>query len=98
MYPRVAEFYRGKTVAITGGTGSLGQAIIEKLLRCAPEVKKIILLIRKKKEVEPSERLAAYIENEVGVFHIYCTGNFVLLFSSIMIHIFFLEKNMLQFI
>lgn len=34
----VTEFYAGKNVFITGGTGFLGIALIEKLLRAAPNV------------------------------------------------------------
>jgi len=56
-YPSVADFYAGKTVALTGGTGFLGQGIIEKLLYSCPEVKKIILLIRNKRGVSPEDRL-----------------------------------------
>lgn len=57
MYPKMATFYSGKTVALTGGTGFLGQGIIEKLLRCCPEIKKIIIFIREKRNKTPEERL-----------------------------------------
>ena len=61
----MSEFYRGKTIAITGGTGSLGQALIEKLLRCCPDVKKIIVFVREKRGVEPSERMKTFGQAEV---------------------------------
>jgi len=57
QYQPIAEFYAGKTVALTGGTGFLGQGIIEKLLYSCPDVKKIILLIRNKRGVTPEDRL-----------------------------------------
>lgn len=38
MTSETAEFYKNKNVFITGGTGFLGIAIIEKLLRTTPEV------------------------------------------------------------
>nr|XP_009860455.1 fatty acyl-CoA reductase 1 [Ciona intestinalis]XP_026693049.1 fatty acyl-CoA reductase 1 [Ciona intestinalis] len=60
--PTIAEFYAGKTVALTGGTGFLGQGVIEKLLRCCPEIKKIILFIRHKRNVEPKDRLSSLVE------------------------------------
>jgi nucleoside-diphosphate-sugar epimerase len=41
---------RGKTVLLTGGTGFLGKVIVERLLRCAPEIGCIYLLIRTKRE------------------------------------------------
>uniref|UniRef100_H2YBG5 Fatty acyl-CoA reductase n=1 Tax=Ciona savignyi TaxID=51511 RepID=H2YBG5_CIOSA len=56
-YPTMAEFYAGKTVAITGGTGFLGQGITEKLLRTCPDISKIILFIRTKRNTDPKERL-----------------------------------------
>lgn len=38
MTSAIAEFYKNKNIFLTGGTGFLGIAIIEKLLRCCPEV------------------------------------------------------------
>lgn len=46
-------------MAMTGGTGFVGQALIEKLLRCCPDIKQILIFIRQKKGVEPKERLEA---------------------------------------
>lgn len=43
----VMEFYRGKNVLVTGGTGFIGRLLIEKLLRI--NVRQIILLSRPKK-------------------------------------------------
>ncbi|KAH7572763.1 hypothetical protein JRO89_XS03G0009000 [Xanthoceras sorbifolium] len=42
----IVEFLLGKIYFITGGTGFLGKAIIEKLLRASPEVGKIYVLIK----------------------------------------------------
>lgn len=53
----VAEFYNGKTVFITGGTGFMGKVLLEKLLRACPGVAKIYLLIRPKKGQDAHERL-----------------------------------------
>jgi thioester reductase-like protein len=36
----------GKTILLTGGTGFLGKVVIERLLRVAPEIARIYLLIR----------------------------------------------------
>ncbi|KAL6575755.1 hypothetical protein OROHE_000736 [Orobanche hederae] len=38
--------FEGKTIFITGATGSLAKIIVEKLLRVQPNVKKLLLLIR----------------------------------------------------
>lgn len=43
MASEVVEFYKGKNVFLTGGTGFLGITIIEKLLRSCPDVRYGIL-------------------------------------------------------
>ncbi|KAL1489440.1 hypothetical protein ABEB36_014334 [Hypothenemus hampei] len=53
----VADFYTGKTVFITGGTGFMGKVLLEKLLRSCPGVLQIYLLIRPKRGQEAQERL-----------------------------------------
>ena len=46
----VREHLRGKTILLTGGTGFLGKVVIERLLRAAPEIERIYLLIRETRE------------------------------------------------
>lgn len=53
----VPDFYNGKTVFITGGTGFMGKVLLEKLLRTCTGVSKIYLLIRPKKGQNANERL-----------------------------------------
>lgn len=45
MASETADFYKNKNIFITGGTGFLGIAIIEKLLRTTPEVAVLFHLI-----------------------------------------------------
>ncbi|KAJ6641422.1 Fatty acyl-CoA reductase wat [Pseudolycoriella hygida] len=49
------NFYRNKTIFLTGGTGFLGQLYVEKLLRC--RVKQIYLLARPKKNKTSIDRV-----------------------------------------
>ncbi|MCX7969032.1 MAG: SDR family oxidoreductase, partial [Armatimonadetes bacterium] len=45
----VSEFYDGKTLLITGTTGFFGKAVLEKVLRALPEVRRVYLLVRGKR-------------------------------------------------
>ncbi|XP_073989404.1 putative fatty acyl-CoA reductase CG8306 [Rhodnius prolixus] len=60
----VKSFYNGKNVFITGGTGFVGIALVEKLLRTT-EVNKIYLLVRPKRDKEIYARLEEYIKNPI---------------------------------
>lgn len=53
----VAEFYRGRSVLVTGATGFMGKVLVEKLLRSCPGVERIFLLIRPKRERDINDRL-----------------------------------------
>ncbi|XP_062560807.1 putative fatty acyl-CoA reductase CG8306 [Armigeres subalbatus] len=61
----VQKFYKNKNVFITGGTGFLGIAIVEKILRSCHEVDGIYLLMRPKKGKQIEERLKELTENAV---------------------------------
>ena len=61
----VKEFYAGKNIFITGGTGFVGLCLIEKLLRSVPTVGSIYLLMRPKKGKDIEERLEELKSNQV---------------------------------
>ncbi|KAJ8730669.1 hypothetical protein PYW08_002082 [Mythimna loreyi] len=54
---KVANFYHGKSVFVTGGTGFLGKTLIEKLLYSCSGIDKIYVLVRDKYGKQASERL-----------------------------------------
>ncbi|XP_018318430.1 putative fatty acyl-CoA reductase CG5065 [Agrilus planipennis] len=53
----VGDFYSGKTVFVTGGTGFMGKVLLEKLLRSCPGLSKIYVLIRPKRGQDARDRL-----------------------------------------
>lgn len=65
MASNVTELYNGKTVFLTGGTGFVGVCLIEKLLRCMPDLKNIYVLLRPKKGKKIEERLEDIKKNSV---------------------------------
>ncbi len=56
MTPPLAEAYRGKCVLLTGGTGFLGTALVEKMLRGLPTLRRLYLLVRPSREKSARER------------------------------------------
>lgn len=65
MASNIATFYKNKNIFITGGTGFVGIALVEKILRSCPEVGKVFLLMRPKKGKEIQERLEDITKNSV---------------------------------
>lgn len=64
-FPSIPIFFEGNEIFITGGTGFMGKALVEKLLRSCPKIKTIYLLMRPKKNKSVSERLDMYKEESI---------------------------------
>ena len=62
----ISDFYAKKTVFITGATGFLGKIVIEKLLRDCPLVKKIFLLTRSRRGMNPQQRIDNILDSGVS--------------------------------
>ena len=61
----IREFYENKSVFITGVTGFLGKGILIKLLKSCPNVARVYVLIRDKKDTSATARLSDILRTEV---------------------------------
>lgn len=62
----IEEYFSGKNIFITGGTGFLGKVLIEKLLRSCSRVGNIYILVRGKEGQTGQERLNELISSKVS--------------------------------
>jgi fatty acyl-CoA reductase len=61
----IHEFYQHQNVFVTGATGFLGRALLEKLLRSCSDVSNIYVSVRPKKGKVTSEQIGEIIDNPV---------------------------------
>ncbi|CAK9816059.1 Putative fatty acyl-CoA reductase CG5065 [Anthophora quadrimaculata] len=60
----VSEWFHGRNIFVTGGTGFMGKVLIYKLLLSCHNLGNIFVLIRKKKDVDPQTRLQLIMQQE----------------------------------
>lgn len=66
----VQQFYAGKTIFITGGSGFMGKVLIERLLYNCSEVRELILLMRPKRGKSATQRVEDFSRLPVsGIFN-----------------------------
>ncbi|KAG8232898.1 hypothetical protein J437_LFUL012811 [Ladona fulva] len=65
-YRTVGDFFAGRTVLVTGGTGFMGKVLLEKLLRSCPDVKRVYIVMRPKRGKEVAARLQDLLHCQVS--------------------------------
>lgn len=63
--PTIPEFYAGRDIFITGGTGFMGKILVEKLLFSCPDVARIFLLVRPRRDKDAQQRVADLLQQPV---------------------------------
>lgn len=53
----VRDFYKGRNVLITGGTGFMGKVLIEKFLYSMPDIGNVYVLMRPKRGKSVAQRV-----------------------------------------
>ena len=61
---QIEQFYEGKALFVTGGTGFIGKVMLEKLLR-STDVRAVYLLIRDKKGLSSKDRLKSLFNSKL---------------------------------
>ncbi|KAK9874385.1 hypothetical protein WA026_002732 [Henosepilachna vigintioctopunctata] len=64
-FSNIGAFYAGTNIFITGATGFVGKALVEKLLRSCDGIRTIYLLMRDKRGMRMEQRLKELLKNPV---------------------------------
>lgn len=62
----IGEFYRDTNIFMTGATGFVGKAVLEKLLRSCYLLSNIYILVRPKRGLGSEQRLKELLKNPVS--------------------------------
>lgn len=61
----ITNFYKDKTIFITGTTGFVGKVVLEKVMRSLPDFKRIYIMVRPKKGMSNQQRIQEIFKYEL---------------------------------
>lgn len=83
----INAFFAETVILLTGATGFLGKALLEKLLRSCPRVATIYVLTRPKKNQSVEQRFKELLNNTVRIYTCICIFAYIayliLIFNTI---------------
>ena len=62
----ISDYYRGKTILVTGPTGFIGKVLIWKLLQSCSDIDHIFILLRPKYNMDVRHRVAELLQTPVS--------------------------------
>lgn len=65
----IEAFFAESVILVTGATGFVGKALVEKLLRVCPRLAIIFILIRPKQKQTVKQRFQSFLEGSVSKSH-----------------------------
>lgn len=83
----IAEWYKGKSIFITGGTGFMGKVLIEKLLFSCGDLDTLYVLMRPKRGKSVQERLDNMFTIPVSTSKNFFAFNFLHIFIKVPLRI-----------
>lgn len=81
----IVEFFKKKSVFITGATGFIGKQLVEKLVRSCPDIENIYLLVRPKRGHNVNDRIKELFSSPVRFLKPKKGQNLFLSFSYLML-------------
>jgi thioester reductase-like protein len=66
----INNYYKGKTILLTGATGFLGKVVLWKIFNALPDIKRLFVLVRPKKGMHVMDRV------KKEIFQSLCFDNF----------------------
>ncbi|PSN40594.1 Fatty acyl-CoA reductase 1 [Blattella germanica] len=64
----IAEFFRGRSVLVTGASGFMGKVLLEKLLYSCPDLRVVYILMRGKRYKTPEQRTEELLKLPIFCF------------------------------